>query len=222
MKTPRWNTNQLTTEGRNCRFQAFGECHQRVLRTLHLLHGGGRCRIESVFLLTLLVGCYQCEINVVGSHGFCPFPLHACCHGRIFVGLVYITCIRGRVHGTVHGTFIAMIAQYVMNNSLDDFAAFCHSGGGTYQPDFSLFSVHPDPAGTNPDYDQDCDGPYSRLVIEFELGDRNACDLRQVGHTVLNNDYGTLFVGIKIWKRSLTGVFGAAAVVWEKIIQLEL
>jgi hypothetical protein len=57
--------------------------------------------------------------------------------------------------------------------------------------------------------------PYYRIVVEVEIGNRNASQFREVGHAVLDNDYGALFVGIKIWKKSKKDTFGAAIVVWE-------
>lgn len=54
------------------------------------------------------------------------------------------------------------------------------------------------------------------MVVEFEFGHRNTDKLREVGHTVLSNEYGSLFIGIKIWKKTQKGTFGALLVVWEK------
>lgn len=93
----------------------------------------------------------------------------------------------------------------------------CHSGGETYQPDIRVSPRYPDPNGPTQDDDPNSDDrTYTRLVVEFEFGNRNASKLREVGYGVLNNDFGTLFLGIKVWKKTQAGVFGAAAVLWEK------
>jgi hypothetical protein len=129
---------------------------------------------------------------------------------------LFITFMPGIVHGTVDGALAGWILKYLGENNLDDHVSEAHSGGGTYQPDIRLFPEIPDPAGPHQDLDQDYDRAQSRVVIEFEFGNRNASALRSVGFTVLNNDYGALFVGIKIWKKDRGGFFGAAAVLWGK------
>ena len=131
---------------------------------------------------------------------------------------LFITFMPGIVHGTIDGAFADEIGAYLKQNNLKRVVKRSASGGGTYQPDIRLFPNFPDPnppAGAA-DLDTDYDRTQSRVVIEFEFGNRNADGLREVGHTVLSNEYGSLFIGIKIWKRTHSGSFGAALVVWEK------
>jgi len=129
---------------------------------------------------------------------------------------LFITCMAGIEHGTIDGNISDLVAAYIKDNGLKRAVRKCHSGGGTYQPDVRIYPRHPDLAGPNPDTDPLHNRPYSRLVIEIELGNRNASGLREVGFATLDNDFSALFLGVKVWKRTLMGVFGAAAVLWEK------
>lgn len=130
------------------------------------------------------------------------------------VSVLFITCMPGVIHGSVLGYLSDCLGEYLRKNKLQYHVVKCHSGGGTYQPDIRIFPVRPDPTPPAEDNDQDYDRPYSRLVVEFEFGNRNGSALRQVGHAALSSDYASLFLGIKVWKKSKTGVFGAAAVLW--------
>ena len=115
---------------------------------------------------------------------------------------LFITCMPGVTHGSVDAIFSDRLGEYVLQHNLTFYVRKCHSGGNTYQPDIRVYPSFPDP--TPPPQDQDPDlvnTAYSRLVIQFEYGNRNASELREVGFAALNNDYATLFLGIKIWKK---------------------
>jgi len=129
---------------------------------------------------------------------------------------LFMTLMPGFVHGAVDASFSIMIGTYLVTNGLLQYVQQCHSGGGIYQPDVRIVPAIPDPAGPYQDLDQDYGRPFSRVVIEFEFGNRNASAIRQVGFPVLSsNDYRASFVGIKVWKKTVAGVFCAVAVVWE-------
>ncbi|CAB9507518.1 expressed unknown protein [Seminavis robusta] len=141
----------------------------------------------------------------------------------VYMSALFITLMPGPIHGSVDGAFSDVIGEYVRQNNLATFVNKCHSGGGTYQPDISIAPVYPDP---NPptgiaDVDMDRDAPQYRVVVEFEFGNQNADALQEVGHVVLSHHYGSLFIGIQVWKKEgigarNAGCFGAALVVWEK------
>lgn len=125
----------------------------------------------------------------------------------------------GSFYLQIPSSLLPFAGKYLLDNGLQRVVYECHSGGGTYQPDIKLYPRYPYATGSpNPDRDDDddADAPYSRVVVEFELGNRNADALREVGYAVLDNDYGSMFVGVKVWKKDSRGTFGAALVVWEK------
>ena len=80
-------------------------------------------------------------------------------------------------------------------------------GGGTLLRADDAVRAEEDDA--DPDFDHRA---YSRLVIQIEFGNHNASQLPEVGYAALDNDYTTLFLGMKVWKRTKAGYFGAAAV----------
>ena len=114
--------------------------------------------------------------------------------------VVFITCMKSRLHGCAQShNPIGKLTQWLDDNGLEDIVGTCSHGGEEYQPDIVFFSNIPDPNPPGgPDRDPALLGstePYYRIVVEVEIGNRNASQFREVGHdAVLDNDYGALFV----------------------------
>eukprot|EP00797_Seminavis_robusta_P007518 Sro1516_g279080.2 (265) ;mRNA; f:9708-10502 len=124
----------------------------------------------------------------------------------------------GNTHGEADGHVAGMVRDWVHGNQLDLILYQNHSGGRDYQPDISLRPATADPtpppgaADSDPNHDNK---PYRRLVVEVEFCNRNAEKLRTTGCGVFDNPFTSLFLGIKIWKKTQNG-FAAVAILWEK------
>ena len=128
---------------------------------------------------------------------------------------LFISCMPGNTHGEADAHVADMVRDWVHGNRLDLIFYKNHSGGRDYQPDISLrpATADPTPPGGAADSDPNHDNkPYRRLVLEVEYCNRNAEKLRTTGPNVFDNPFTSLFLGIKIWKKTQKAV----AILWEK------